>query len=258
MFYPLFIRVNGRTTIAPIDLPAPSEGTDPWSVEDLPAAGRPLLRDRVARLALRILLCAVFRIEMTGLERIPRGRPAIYVANHLSWLDPFLLLLLAPLAPRRFIIGDAAQTLKTGWRRAVIAPFRMFIPLERAHPQGALRAMERILEDGNSLLIFPEGQVGPEEGAVLPLQSGVAHLAAKTGYPVVTVGISGSKDLWLRKRLRVQVGAVIDPATPRAQTPRAARALLLEELRAVIAGSIRPLPEARGPRLFRHTLTTLL
>src|SRR5262249_52368185 len=97
MFYPLFIRVNGRTTIAPIDVPVPSEGRAPWSGEDLPAAGHTLLRDRVARLALRVLLCAVFRIEMTGLERMPRGRPAIYVANHLSWLDPFLLLLLAPL-----------------------------------------------------------------------------------------------------------------------------------------------------------------
>lgn len=258
MFYPLFIRVGGRTTIAPVEERAPSVGADHWSVEELPAAGRPLLRDRVARLVLRLLLGAVFRIEMTGLERIPRGRPAIYVANHLGWLDPFLLLLLAPLAPRRFIIGDAAATLKTGWRRAVISPFRMFIPLERAHPQGAFRAMERILEDGNSLLIFPEGQVGQEEGGVLPLQSGVAHLAARTGYPVVAVGISGSKDLWLRKHLRVHVGAVIDPTTPRAQTPRATRTLLLKELRAAIVGSIRPLPEARGPRLFRHTLTTLL
>ena len=34
-----------------------------------------------------------------------------------------------------------------------------------------------------------------------PLQSGTAYLAQRTGYPILTVGITGSHDLWWRKRL---------------------------------------------------------
>src|SRR5918911_1426086 len=95
----------------------------------LPAAERPLLRDRVARVVIRLLLALFFRVQVEGRERIPMGRPLICAANHHSWLDPFLLLTILPLAPRRYAIG--IPPVSPAWRR-IITPFHTFIPLDRA------------------------------------------------------------------------------------------------------------------------------
>jgi 1-acyl-sn-glycerol-3-phosphate acyltransferase len=81
--------------------------------------------------------------------------------------------------------------------------------------------MVDILDRGNTLIIFPEGGIGPGDGHVRPLQSGTAYLAQRTGYPILTVGITGSYDLWWRKRLTVRIGPCIDPARVVEGTARA-------------------------------------
>src|SRR5205085_11031885 len=140
----------------------------------LPAAERPLLRDRVARVVIRLLLALFFRVRVDGRERIPTGRPLICAANHHSWLDPFLLLAILPLAPRRYAIGNASAV-RPAWRRRVIAPFHIFIPLDPARPQAAIHAMEDILDRGNTLILLPEAGPGPADGRVRPLQRGTPH-----------------------------------------------------------------------------------
>ena len=221
----------------------------------VPAAGRPLPGDRVARVVIRLLLALFFRVRVDGRERIPTGRPLICAANHHSWLDPFLLLAILPLTPRRYAIGNASAV-SSAWRR-VITPFHTFIPLDRARPQAAIHAMEDILDNGNTLIIFPEGGVGPGDGRVRPLQSGTAYLAQQTGYPILTVGITGSHDLWWRKRLTVRIGPCIDPARYVEGTARARRTALLADLRAQIQALLVREPAHHGPKPLRKTLTNL-
>ena len=222
----------------------------------VPAAERPLLRDRVARVVLRLLLALFFRVRVDGHERIPPGRPLICAANHHSWLDPFLLMAILPLAPRRYAIGNASAV-RPAWRRRVLAPFHTFIPLDRARPQAAIHAMEDILARGNTLIIFPEGGVGPGDGRVRPLQSGTAYLAQRTGYPILTVGITGSHDLWWRKRVTVRIGPCIDPTRYVEATARARRTALLADLRAHLQALLVREPAHHGPTLLRKTLTNL-
>jgi 1-acyl-sn-glycerol-3-phosphate acyltransferase len=220
----------------------------------VPAAERPLLRDRIARVILRLLLALFFRIRVDGREHIPTGRPLICAANHHSWLDPFLLLAILPLAPRRYAIG--IPPVSSTWRR-VIGPFHTLIPLDRARPQAAIHAMEDILDRGNTLIIFPEGGIGPGDGRVRPLQSGTAYLAQRTGYPILTVGITGSYDLWWRKRVTVRIGPCIDPARHVEGTARARRTALLAELQAHIQALLVRERVHHGPKLLRKTLTNL-
>ena len=220
----------------------------------VPAAERPLLRDRVARVVIRLLLALVFRIRVDGRERIPTGRPLICAANHHSWLDPFLLLAILPLAPRRYAIG--IPPVSPAWRR-IITPFHTLIPLDRTRPQAAIHAMEDILDRGNTLIIFPEGGIGPGDGHVRLLQSGTAYLAQRTGYPLLTVGITGSYDLWWRKRVTVRIGPCVDPTRYVEGTARARRSALLADLRAHIqALLVRERPH-HGPTPLRKTLTNL-
>jgi 1-acyl-sn-glycerol-3-phosphate acyltransferase len=71
---------------------------------------------------------------------------------------------------------------------------------------------------GGAIAIFPEGNYGPKEGELLPFKKGFAHFAIKAKVPVVPVALSGTKDLWFRKRIRVVVGKSLltegrDPAS---------------------------------------------
>ncbi len=72
--------------------------------------------------------------------------------------------------------------------------------------------MDRALEVGGAVAIFPEGNYGPKEGELMPFKKGFAHFAIKAGVPVVPVALSGTKDLWLRKRIKVVIGEPIYPA----------------------------------------------
>src|SRR5205814_1555750 len=77
---------------------------------------------------------------------------------------------------------------------------------ERHGDSALFKHVDRCLEVGGAVAIFPEANYGPAEGELLPFHKGFAHFAIKAGVPVVPVALSGTKDLWLRKKIRVVVG----------------------------------------------------
>jgi 1-acyl-sn-glycerol-3-phosphate acyltransferase len=85
------------------------------------------------------------------------------------------------------------------------------VPLDRDKPMEALRTMSGVLHQGGSLLIFPEGHLGTEEGQLLDLQQGAAHLSQKSGVPILPIGLTGTSTLWLRRTLTVRIGDPISP-----------------------------------------------
>ncbi|MEA2670240.1 MAG: hypothetical protein QOG45_460 [Chloroflexota bacterium] len=109
---------------------------------------------------------------------------------------------------------------------------------------------EACLEAAGSLLIFPEGRCDEVEGAAGEFRKGFAHFALHTGTPVLPVGLSGTRELWLRKRLTVTVGAPIPTAghTPDSLTAAGRDAVLS------LLGE--PVP-SDGRRLLRRWLTHL-
>ena len=88
------------------------------------------------------------------------------------------------------------------------------INVERGKGTGYLaiaRQVSQVLRGGGVLGIFPEGTVSEiETGELLPFKKGVGHFARKSGCPIVPVVISGSKELWLRKKIVVKIGAPIE------------------------------------------------
>jgi 1-acyl-sn-glycerol-3-phosphate acyltransferase len=74
------------------------------------------------------------------------------------------------------------------------------------------RHVDRCLEVGGAVAIFPEGSYGPAEGELMPFKKGFAHFAIKAKVPVVPVAMSGTKDLWFGKRIRVVIGEPIQTA----------------------------------------------
>ncbi len=130
----------------------------------------------------------VFRTTVDGLERVPTDGPMIIAPVHRSGIDFFV----ASEVTRRKLHYMAKDSL---WKRPRFGRFLQTLgafPVHRdAADREAMRRAQRVLEAGEVLVLFPEGErrTGP---VVKDLHQGVAFLAARTGAPVVPVGIGGS------------------------------------------------------------------
>ncbi len=139
------------------------------------------------------LLALYHRPEVVGLDELPRGKPLLYVAKHpQSWLYGETLLFAAAVAQARLVPvsrfdpgpgGEAArESPLLLWPKAV----------GREKPQReALSALRR----GESLLVYPGGgreRTGPADLLQWRHRRGYAHLAVRTGTPVVPMVIDGA------------------------------------------------------------------
>lgn len=207
---------------------------------------------RIARVVVGPLYRLLFRLRVTGRCFVPPDGPYVLVANHLNWLDGFTLLLAFPSEPRLHFLADPENLVKNRWQWWVIRRIGGYVPVDvRRHGDRVLFAqVRRCLEVGGVVAIFPEGAYGPREGELLPFRRGFAHFAVEAGVPVLPVALSGTKDLWLRKRIELRIGAPIDPAGLDVDALVAqARERMLELL---------PVYRERpGPKLLRRRLTRL-
>jgi 1-acyl-sn-glycerol-3-phosphate acyltransferase len=229
---------------------APSAAQPPADL--LPVSAKANLPYRIVRIVAIPLLHLCFRFKVEGLANVPRLRNYIVIANHLNWLDEFALLMLLPVEPRLHFLANPTilVTRKVQW--FLVRSTGGFVPVvQERHGDAALfKHVDKCLAVGGSVAIFPEANYGPTEGELLPFKKGFAHFAIKSGVPVIPVALSGTKDLWFRKRIRVVIGAPIEPA---AQDPES-----LTELGFARIKELMPVyKEQPGRKLLRRQLTNL-
>jgi 1-acyl-sn-glycerol-3-phosphate acyltransferase len=166
------------------------------------------------RLAMRSLLRGLFRIEVRGLDNLPTSGGYILAANHLSWIDAFIILSFARATPRIYFIAEKEHMVRPAYRKFFTQHIGGIIPVDRTSSSAyrdIVLKVDAVLKGGGVLGIFPEGTVPPiETGELLPLKKGLGNFAAKSGVPVVPVTFRGTKELWLRKHLIMTVGQPID------------------------------------------------
>jgi len=218
----------------------------------LPVRREATLEYRLVRLVGVPLLRLVFRFDVRGKENIPRSGNYVLIANHLNWLDEFALLLLFPVEPRIHFLADPTilVTRKVQW--FIVRHTGGFVPVDRdRHGDRALfHHVDRALEVGGSVAIFPEGNYGSAEGELMPFKKGFAHFAIKAGVPVIPVALSGTKDLWFRKRIEVVIGQAMSPS---GQTPESLTAAAFERIKQLMPAY----QEQPGRKLLRRQLTNL-
>ncbi len=136
----------------------------------------------------RRLICLYTRfllhMDVLWNTKLPPG-PKLVVANHPSTTDPFYLLTLFPMPLSILIIEHAFHAPLFGG----ILRHSGHIPVEDSDRMAAFhRALHR-LQNGDSVAIFPEGDLSPRQGGSLPARTGAARLAMLTGVSVIPVGI---------------------------------------------------------------------
>jgi len=143
-----------------------------------------------------VLMRLVFRLEVHGLEHVPRTGGVLLAANHASLLDPPAI---GCVAPRALTFLAKAELFAVPLLGALIRRLNAR-PLRREGPDaGALRTALRALADGAALLVFPEGTRG-DERTLRPAKPGIGMLAVTGRVPVVPVYISGTGRAWPRGR----------------------------------------------------------
>lgn len=169
---------------------------------------------RAVRLIATPLLRLCFRFQVEGRENIPRSGNYIAIANHLNWLDEFAILLFLPPEPRLHFLADPTILVTRKFQWWLIRTTGGYVPVvrERHGDQALFHHVDRCLEVGGAIAIFPEGNYGPKEGEMMPFKKGFAHFAIKAGVPVIPIALSGTQDLWFRKLIRVVIGKALLPA----------------------------------------------
>jgi 1-acyl-sn-glycerol-3-phosphate acyltransferase len=160
-----------------------------------------------AALGLRM---AGIRVDAVGLENVPRNTACIFMANHVSNLDPPVFL---PLIPGRTAVFIKRELVKIPFiGRAML--MGGFVPVDRSGSREAaiesIRQAAEVLASGVHITSFPEG-TRSRTGQLLPFKKGPFYLAQQTNAPVLPVSISGTEGM-MRK------GSVtITPATARVE-----------------------------------------
>ncbi len=152
---------------------------------------RATLVEALVRPAMRVLAPPTVH----GLDRLEGLEgPAVFASNHHSHLDTPLLLSVIPEPWKHhlFIAAAADYFFRNKVTGALSALLIGAIPVERQ--KVARRSADisaQLIEDGWSMLIFPEGGRSPD-GWGQPFRGGAAYLATRCSVPVVPIFVSGT------------------------------------------------------------------
>ena len=144
-----------------------------------------LVPEFFVRLVLYLLTHTVFRIRVDGQENVPYRGPALLVANHMSYVDGFLI----GASVERFLRFMV-------WKPFFSVPFlRWFFRLTKAMPAGngspreaveTIRTARAELAAGHAVCIFAEGSI-THTGNLLPFKRGLEKIVGGMDVPIIPV-----------------------------------------------------------------------
>jgi 1-acyl-sn-glycerol-3-phosphate acyltransferase len=175
-------------------MPEPADLDIPWTRTSLASRLRELLICGV----LGPLMDLYTRRRVAGRECLDDlSGPVVFVANHNSHMDTPVILRALPGRWRRRTAVAAATDYFYDKRRKALSASLAFgtVPLDRSSGAGVgpgqTAHLDRLLRDGGSLLVFPEG-TRSRDGRVGRLRAGAALLAAEHHLPIVPIYMSGT------------------------------------------------------------------
>ena len=138
----------------------------------------------------KIILIIYNRCTSKWLEKLDPNEKYIVACNHASNMDPVIVGAFFPRRLRYF----AKEELFVNWFLGTSIRALGAVPVSRndnASAAGALRGFIKLYQDGNDVLIFPEGG-RTLDGNLQPLEGGVGVIASHTHAPILPVFIHGS------------------------------------------------------------------
>lgn len=144
------------------------------------------------------------RFEVRGLDAIDPAGTYIFMSNHVSNLDPAILM---PRIPRRTSVLVKNEL----WRIPILAralDLASLVPVERSNREAAIRSIRgagEVMRQGINMMVYPEG-TRSADGRLLPFKKGPFHLALETGFPIVPVTVLGTFEMMPKGRFASRGG----------------------------------------------------
>lgn len=140
-------------------------------------------------------------IQIEGAEF--SNKRAIYISNHASPLDIFLIMWLTP----KGTVGIAKKEIIWYPLFGQLYVLANHLRIDRSNQTAAIASMKEaahaIIDNNLSLVIFPEG-TRSRSGRLLPFKKGFVHLALQTGLPIVPIVLTGTHLAWRKGSLHVR------------------------------------------------------
>ena len=153
------------------------------------------------RIAFAGVRLAGVKVKVVGLDRLDPGAPYIFMSNHVSNLDPPILV---PTIPRRTSVLVKKELFRVPILGRAMR-LASLVPVDRSNRDAAiasLRAAAEVLARSIPMTIFVEG-TRSFDGRLLPFKKGPFYLAMESGAPVVPVTIVGTHHILPKRRFSI-------------------------------------------------------
>ena len=144
------------------------------------------------------------RVRTVGMERLDRQGTYIFMSNHVSNLDPPILL---PLIPGRTSVMAKKELFDYPLLGRAMR-LGSLVPVDRGNRDAgiaAVRAAGEVIRQGINMTIFVEGKRS-FDGKLLPFKKGPFYLAMECGVPLVPVTIVGTHEIMPKRRFSIRPG----------------------------------------------------
>lgn len=146
----------------------------------------------------------LFKLEVQGLENIPRQTPFLICPNHQSYLDGILVPSVLPYSTVKHLFTVGYSPYFSGRLKDMVARLTRIVPIDPdTNLVRAMKVSAICLKSKKVLLIFPEGD-RTYDGELQPFKKGAAILARELRVPVLPIAIDGSFNAWSKVSERIR------------------------------------------------------
>ncbi len=148
------------------------------------------LRRHFVRFGVKTMIRILSRVKIEGLENVPKGGAYVVAFNHVSLLEPPLVVCFWP----KVVEMLSGEVVFNRPGVGLIARGYKALPVRRGkYDRKAMDIMVVILKSGRSLAIAPEGGRSKTPG-MMRAQAGIAYIVDLTNVPIVPVAVEGARD----------------------------------------------------------------
>ena len=153
-----------------------------------------------------VLFLMGIRVKVHNMDMIDKDKQYILIGNHMSYLDA----LISAVASKNYkkYIGKA-EILNYPVLGYLLR--KLYVPVQRDQKSSrkwSMESMFKYLQDGASMVIFPEGTCNTTKDLLKGFKDGAFSLSVQLQIPIAVCAITGAGDLMPRKLLSIRPGVI--------------------------------------------------